>query len=77
MLRPVQRERPPNRLRELREDRDLKRYDIAALYRVDQSTVYRWEAGLSAVPDDVKLELADFYGVTVARLMGWPETAAA
>ncbi len=73
MQRPI----PPNRLRELRQERDLKLYDIAARYRKDPSTVMRWESGHSMVPDEIKLDLASFYGVTVAHLMGWPESVAA
>ena len=68
---------PPNRLRELRESAELKLYDISARLRVDPSTVHRWEAGKSPVPDEAKLSLAELYGVTVAYLMGWPEQAAA
>jgi transcriptional regulator with XRE-family HTH domain len=61
-----------NRLRELREARGLKLYDIAALLRVDPSTVNRWETGrVSNVPDDAKLALARFFDVSVAHLMGW------
>jgi transcriptional regulator with XRE-family HTH domain len=76
-LRTVQSKRRPNRLRELREARDLKRHDIAARLRVDPSTVYRWEDGRAQVPDEAKLNLAKFYGVTVSYLMGWPESSAA
>lgn len=75
----MQRRLPPNRLRELREAHDppLKPYDIAARYRVDPSTVARWESGRTPVPDHIKLDLAAFYGVTPAYLAGWPEQVAA
>lgn len=76
-MRGVQSQLPPNRLRELRESRALKRYDIAALVRFDPATVYRWEVGLSPVPDEVKLELAKHYGVTIEHLMGWDGAEAA
>lgn len=68
---------PPNRLRELREAKGLKPYHIAARYSFDPSTVWRWETGRSDVPDEIKLRLAELYGVTPAYLMGWPEQAAA
>jgi transcriptional regulator with XRE-family HTH domain len=68
----MQRELPENRLRELREAKDLKLYDIAAFVRADPSTVWRWENN-GSVPDSVKLALAEFYGVTPAYLMGWDE----
>ena len=66
-------DKPPNRLRELRKEHGVKPYDLAAEFRVDQTTVYRWESGLNQVPDEVKLALARRYGVSPAYLMGWDE----
>jgi transcriptional regulator with XRE-family HTH domain len=63
----------PNRLRELREARGLKLYDISAAVRADPGTISRWERGLSDIPDETKLELAKFFGVTRAHLMGWDD----
>lgn len=68
-MRDVQSKLPENRLRQLREQRGLKRYELAALIQVDPSTVYRWETG--RVPDEAKLLLAAFYDVTPEYLMGW------
>ncbi|HWF25205.1 MAG TPA: helix-turn-helix transcriptional regulator [Solirubrobacteraceae bacterium] len=74
----MQRPLPPNRLREFRQSRpEVELYDLAARLRVAVSTIHRWETGASPVPDWVKLELAEFYGVSPAYLMGWPEDAAA
>lgn len=67
----MQKEAPTNRLRELRLQRELRLYDISAVVRRDPATVHRWETGGSQVPDDVKLELAHLYDVTVDHLMGW------
>lgn len=67
----MQKQAAPNRLKELRERRGLKHYDIAARMRVDQSTVYRWESGRGAIPDDRKLALAEVLEVSVGDLMGW------
>ena len=69
----MQSQLPPNRLRELRLGHGLKHYDISARFRMDPSTVWRWENGRSTIPDAIKLELAETYGVTVAYMMGWPE----
>ena len=71
----MQSKESPNRLRQLREGRDLKLYDLASALRVDTSTIYRWEQG-NAIPDRRKLQLADFFGVPVAYLMGWEQEAA-
>lgn len=64
---------PQNRLGELA-SRDGKRLAVIAAHcDVDQSTVYRWREGQTAIPDEQKLRLADFFNVTVAYLMGWAE----
>lgn len=78
-MRPVQTQdaRETNRLRELREARGLKLYDISAAIRVDPGTVSRWERGISPIPDEAKLQLAEFFDVTRPYLMGWDEPAAA
>ncbi len=73
----MQRQLPPNRLRELRDKRGLKYKHLAVEFGVDPSTVWRWESGRSPIPDQIKFDLADFYGVTVTDLMGWPEAIAA
>lgn len=72
----MQRQLPPNRLRELRLAKDLRLYDISAQLRVEPSTVHRWEAQETAVPDWAKLALAEFYDVDPAYLMGWEQAAA-
>lgn len=67
---------PANRLKELRQGRELKTYDIASELRVDPGTVWRWENGATQVPDWAKLRLAALFGVTPSYLMGWEEVAA-
>lgn len=74
-LRSVQRQASGNRLAELLEEKGLKAYDISARFRVDPSTVWRWAAGKSTIPDLIKPELAEMLDVTVSDLMGWRETA--
>lgn len=59
-----------NRLRELRESQGLKRYDISAALRVDQSTISRWENG-GTIPDRQKQRLAELLKVSITELMGW------
>jgi transcriptional regulator with XRE-family HTH domain len=69
----MQTQTPSNRLAEIRKARGLERYDISARFRVDPTTVYRWERGESTIPDEKKPELAEFLGVSVAYLMGWDD----
>jgi len=67
---------PPNKLKQLRESRELKLYDLAAHLRVDPATIHRWERGESAMPDWAKLSLAEFFDVGPGYLMGWEREAA-
>jgi transcriptional regulator with XRE-family HTH domain len=68
----VQKQPVENRLRQLRESRNLKLYDVSALVRADPATVHRWETGATqTVPDETKITLSRFYNVTVEYLMGW------
>lgn len=59
-----------HRLRDLREDRDLKQKDIAELLQVHQSTYSDYELGELNIPVAVLHKLADFYGVSVDYLLG-------
>lgn len=62
-----------NRLRELREAHDLKLWELSAVAERDASMIHRYETGTTRIPDDLKLRLAEHFGVTVAYLMGWDE----
>ncbi len=59
-----------NRLRDLREDRDLKQKDLAQLLRVHQTTYSDYELGELNIPVSALHTLADFYGVSVDYLLG-------
>lgn len=59
-----------NRLRDLREDKDLKQADIAKLLTVHQTTYSDYELGKLNIPVSVLHTLADFYGVSVDYLLG-------
>jgi transcriptional regulator with XRE-family HTH domain len=62
-----------NRLKELRQARGLRIVHVAAHINKDQTTVHRYETGQNPIPDDVKAQLASFFGVSRAYLMGWDE----
>ena len=57
------------RIRDLREDRDLIQQQVAAFLRVYQTSYSRYELGKVDVPADVLCQLADFYGVSVDYLL--------
>ena len=58
------------RLRDLREDRDLKQKDLAEMLQIHQTTYSDYELGRLNIPIAVLHTLADFYGVSVDYLLG-------
>ena len=59
-----------NRLRDLREDKDLKQKDIAELLKIHQTTYSDYELGRLNIPIAALHMLADYYGVSVDYLLG-------
>ena len=59
-----------NRIRDLREDRDLKQKHLAEILRVHQSTYSDYELGRLNIPVSALNTLADFYNVSVDYLLG-------
>ncbi len=59
-----------NRLRDLREDRDLKQKDLALLLRVHQTTYSDYELGELNIPVAALHILADYYDVSIDYLLG-------
>jgi len=59
-----------NRLRDIREDRDLKQKDIADLLKIHQTTYSDYERGNLNIPVSTLHILADYYHVSVDYLLG-------
>lgn len=59
-----------DRIRSLREDRDLYQKDIAALLRVGQKTYSDYELGKTRIPVDSIILLAEFYNVGMDYICG-------
>ena len=59
-----------NRLRELREDKDLKQKFFAELLNVHQTTYSDYELERLNIPVSALHTLADFHGVSVDYLLG-------
>lgn len=59
-----------NRLRDLREDRDLKQKDIAQLLQIHQTTYSDYELDKLNIPVAVLHTLADYYDVSIDYLLG-------
>ena len=58
------------RIRNLREDHDLKQEDIAIILHCSQACYSNYENGRRDIPSEVWKILADYYGVSVDYLMG-------
>ncbi len=58
------------RMRELREDRDLKQRDIAALLHTTQQAYSRYEQGINELPVRHIITLCRFYNVTADYFLG-------
>ena len=62
-----------NRIRELREDRDLRQIDVAEKTGIDQKTISNYETGKTLPDSYAIIRLADFFGVTCDYLLGVSE----
>lgn len=59
-----------NRLRDLREDKDLKQKEMAELLKVHQTTYSDYELGRVNIPTATLHLLADYYNVSIDYLLG-------
>lgn len=60
-----------NRLKELRKEKKLYQKMVAKIFGVDVRTWRRWECGEAQIRTDKLKELADYFGVTEAYLLGY------
>ena len=58
-----------NRLKELREDKDLYQKDIAKLIQIDQSNYSKYELEKISIPLDALKRLASFYDTSIDYLL--------
>ena len=59
-----------NRLKDLREDGDLKQAALAEYLQVHQTTYSDYELGKLNIPINVLHKLADYYGTSIDYLLG-------
>ena len=57
------------RLRDLREDKDLKQKDVADILGIHQTVYSRYERGYQTIPLEHLVKLAEFYKVSVDFLL--------
>lgn len=59
-----------NRIRELREDRDLRQIDVSKATGIDQKTLSNYETGKTFPDSYAIIRLAEFFDVTTDYLLG-------
>ena len=58
------------RIRNLREDRDLTQPDVAKYLGMSQTGYSKYETGENDIPTQILIKLADFYNTSVDYLLG-------
>ena len=58
------------RIRDMREDNDIKQKEVAAYLLCDQSLYSKYERGERPLPLDLADRLADYFGTSVDYLLG-------
>lgn len=58
------------RIRDLREDHDLKQKQLAEFLSCSQQVYSNYELGQRDIPTDVLIRLSEFYDVSVDYLLG-------
>ena len=59
-----------NRIRDLREDIDLRQIDVAKATGIDQKTLSNYETGKTNPDSYALIQLADFFHVSIDYLVG-------
>ena len=62
------------RVRDLREDKDLTQEDIAKILNQHTTTYRRWEAGEREIPTHIIIELCKIYNVSADYILGFTNT---
>ncbi len=58
------------RLRDLREDKDMNQTQIAEILKTKQTVYSRYERGFQTIPVEHLITLADFYNVSTDYILG-------
>ncbi len=62
------------RIKDLREDNDIKQSSIAKLLQTTQQQISKWETGTQMMGVDKYIKLAQFYNVSLDYLLGIIDT---
>ena len=58
------------RIKDLREDKDLKQIEIAKILDTTQKQYSRWETGQYTIPFEIIIKLARIYDVSIDYIAG-------
>ena len=64
-----------NRIRDLREDLDLRQIDVARETGIDQKTLSNYETGKTNPDSYSIIKLAEFFNVTTDYLLGYSDSS--
>ncbi len=59
-----------NRLKDLREDKDLYQKDIAKVLGMSQTGYSKYEVGTTNIPVTILIQLANFYETSIDYILG-------
>ncbi len=59
-----------NRLKDLREDKDLTQSVVAKIINISQTNYSKYELGKINIPIETLVKLADFYNTSIDYLIG-------
>ena len=62
-----------NRLKELRKEKKLTQKELAEETDIPYRTLQRWENGESQIKPEKAEKLANFFGVSIAHLLGYED----
>lgn len=65
-----------NRIRYLRENRNITQRELANILNIANSTMSQYESDIRVPSDDIKIKIADYFHVTVDYLLGCPSNTA-
>ena len=58
-----------NRLREIREDKDLTQKELASILKISQQQYNKYELGINSIPIEKLNILANYYGTSIDYLI--------
>lgn len=58
-----------NRLKELRQSKNISQNDFAPMFNITQGTLSGWETGRYDISNEALVQLADYFGVSIDYLL--------